>query len=140
MEKAEKASKIIFSHRKRNGSARLSCEYESGLKDDLYLSFSGRRFCAAAFFRRKREYRNVTELGVVRRRNQLRQNAPRRLLLSNENPRIYEVMTFPVDYRRTAQDAKDTSFDVQAGNRWADPGVVCERIGAVPTSRFLRFC
>lgn len=54
----------------------------------------------------------------------------------NENPRIYEVMTFPVDYKRTGKDAKDSAFDIQAGNRWADPGVVCERIGRSPYQPF----
>ena len=54
----------------------------------------------------------------------------------NENPRIYEAMTFPVDYNRTAEDAKDSSFDIQAGNRWADPGVIGERIGASPYQPF----
>ncbi len=54
----------------------------------------------------------------------------------NENPRIYEQMTFPVDYRRTAEDAKDSDFDFAAGNRWADPGVVCERIGRSPYQPF----
>lgn len=54
----------------------------------------------------------------------------------NENPRIYEVMTFPIDYKRTSEDAKDSDFDIQAGNRWADPGVISERIGASPYQPF----
>ena len=54
----------------------------------------------------------------------------------NENPRIYEIMTFPIDYNRTAKDAKDENFDIQAGCRWADPGVICERIGASPYQPF----
>ncbi len=54
----------------------------------------------------------------------------------NENPRIYEAMTFPIDYDRTAEDAKDSEFDIEAGNRWADPGVISERIGASPYQPF----
>ena len=54
----------------------------------------------------------------------------------NENPRIYENMTFPIDYKRTAKDAKDSAFDIQAGNRWADPGVIHERIGYSPYQPF----
>lgn len=53
-----------------------------------------------------------------------------------ENPRIYETFTFPVDYKRTSADAADSSFDVVANNRWADPGVISEYIGASPYQPF----
>jgi len=53
-----------------------------------------------------------------------------------ENPRIYEQMTFPVDYNRTSNDASNAEFDVIAGNKWADPGIVVERIGASPYQPF----
>lgn len=53
-----------------------------------------------------------------------------------ENSRIYENLTFPIDYKRTSDDAKNSEFDVQAGNRWADPGVIQERIGASPYQAF----
>lgn len=53
-----------------------------------------------------------------------------------ENPRIYEKMSIPVDYDRVASnDVKDTGFET-GGNRWADPGVVCERIGRSPYQPF----
>lgn len=53
-----------------------------------------------------------------------------------ENPRIYETFTFPIDYKRTCADATDSAFDVVANNRWADPGVVSEYIGASPYQPF----
>ena len=53
-----------------------------------------------------------------------------------ENPRIYEQMTFPVDYNRTSNDASNSEFDVEAGTKWADPGVISERIGASPYQPF----
>ena len=43
---------------------------------------------------------------------------------------------FPVDYNRTANDASNSEFDVEAGNKWADPGVISERIGASPYQPF----
>ncbi len=55
---------------------------------------------------------------------------------SIENPRIYEAFTFPIDYNRTEDDAMNMEFDVQANNRWADPGVVCERINRSPYQPF----
>ena len=54
----------------------------------------------------------------------------------NENPRIYERMTFPLDFNRTCDDAANSEYDVTAGNRWADPGVVTERIGRSPYQPF----
>lgn len=54
----------------------------------------------------------------------------------NENPRIFESFTFPIDYKRTKNDAKNSEFDVVANNKWADPGVVSERIGASPYQPF----
>ena len=53
-----------------------------------------------------------------------------------ENPRIYERMTFPIDHNRTSSDAMNSENDEVAGNRWADPGVVCERIGRSPYQPF----
>lgn len=55
---------------------------------------------------------------------------------SIENPRIYEAFTFPVDYKRTSDDAANSEFDVVAGNRWADPGVIQDRINASPYQPF----
>ncbi|MFA7232299.1 MAG: alpha-galactosidase [Victivallaceae bacterium] len=53
-----------------------------------------------------------------------------------ENPRIYSKFTIPVDLKRTAEMVEDSGFDTLAGNRWADPGVVSERIGASPYQPF----
>jgi hypothetical protein len=53
-----------------------------------------------------------------------------------ENPRIYQRMAIPVRLKRTAELVKDSGFDTLAGNRWADPGVVSERVGASPYQPF----
>lgn len=55
---------------------------------------------------------------------------------STENPRIYETFTFPVDYCRTADDVDSSEYDVIANNRWADPGVVSERVNDSPYQPF----
>ena len=55
---------------------------------------------------------------------------------SVENSRIYETYTFPVDYNRTADDVDAGEYDVRANNRWADPGVVSERINDSPYQPF----
>ncbi len=53
-----------------------------------------------------------------------------------ENPRIYDLLTIPVDVKRTEGLAKESSYDEIGGNKWADPGVVSERIGASPYQPF----
>ncbi|MBQ2714607.1 MAG: alpha-galactosidase [Clostridia bacterium] len=55
---------------------------------------------------------------------------------SVENPRIYETFTFPVDYNRTADDVESSEYDVIANNRWADPGVVSDKINDSPYQPF----
>lgn len=53
-----------------------------------------------------------------------------------ENPRIYGRMAIPVRLKRTATMAMNGKFDAVAGTRWADPGVVSERVGASPYQPF----
>ena len=55
---------------------------------------------------------------------------------SVENSRIYETYTFPLDYNRTAADVDAGEYDVRANNRWADPGVVSEKINDSPYQPF----
>jgi Alpha galactosidase C-terminal beta sandwich domain/Melibiase len=53
-----------------------------------------------------------------------------------ENPRIYSMLAMPVDLIRDADIAGDMEYDHIGGNRWADPGVAGERIGASPYQPF----
>ena len=53
-----------------------------------------------------------------------------------ETPRVFQKMTLRVDYNRTASDANESEFDEVAGNKWADPGVIVDRIGACPYQPF----
>lgn len=105
--------------------------------DYLFIDFSGgEMLCKRTFENISDETVSIGELGVAIDGISFGCNTRDDYFYHNENPRIYEAMTFPVDYNRTAQDAKDSSFDIQAGNRWADPGVICERIGASPYQPF----
>jgi len=53
-----------------------------------------------------------------------------------ENPRIYGRLTIPVRLKRTPDMVEDSGFDTLAGNKWADPGVVCDRVGSSPYQPF----
>ncbi len=78
----------------------------------------------------------LNELGIKLSGIEFGESASDDYFYHNENPRIYEKMTFPIDYKRTSSDALDSEDDETAGNRWADPGVVCERIGRSPYQPF----
>jgi hypothetical protein len=118
-------------------TAQLSSEYKSILKDDIYFNYTeGGIICRRVFQNISDRVLKIKELGFCLSGINFGQNPKDDYFYHNENPRIYEVMTFPIDYNRTAEDAKDSNFDIQAGNRWADPGVVTERIGASPYQPF----
>ena len=135
--KNETGSEITLTYRPESGYACLKTEKPGLFQDTLTFHFQGDEI------RCRREFRNTSgavmklnELGAALENISFGGISRDDFFYHNENPRIYEVMAFPVDYNRTAKDAKDTSFDLQAGNRWADPGVVCERIGRSPYQPF----
>ncbi|MBR4219939.1 MAG: alpha-galactosidase [Victivallales bacterium] len=115
---------------KKTGRAQLSMRYD-GFQDDIYFTVNGTDITA------KRVLQNTSSQSqkldeLVVEFNGVTFGLPSRddFFYHNENPRIYEVMTFPIDYKRSAKDAKDTGFDFVAGNRWADPDTCGDLIGA----------
>ena len=115
-----------------NGTVQLHFEYKDGMLDDFY--FTGTN-CTRKFKNAKKEIK-LNELGLTLSGITFGGKADDDYFYHNENPRIYERMTFKVDFDRTSGDAPDSEFDEQAGNRWADPGVICERIGRSPYQPF----
>ena len=105
--------------------------------ESLYIeTYANHIRCRRVFENISGKTLNLNELGMTLANLKFGAVSRDDFFYHNENPRIYEVMSFPIDYKRTAEDAKDTNFDLQAGNRWADPGVVCERIGRSPYQPF----
>ena len=125
-------------------AVRLSCTYDAGqpgcpgLEDELYFTRDAHGGIAC-----RRVFRNLTgapirlnELGLTLSGIRLGGEPKDDYFYHNENPRVYQRMTFPIDYSRTAADASDSEYDLTAGTRWADPGVVSERIGRSPYQPF----
>ena len=110
----------------------LQFAYRGGMEEDFYYRNSE---CIRKFKNGDKKI-NLNELGLTLSGITFGGDAANDYFYHNENPRIYERMTFPVDFKRTSDAAKDSDFDEQAGNRWADPGVVCERIGRSPYQPF----
>ena len=107
------------------------------VNDYLFLEYNGDEItCRRSFENKSEKIISIKELGLELKGIAFGQMPRDDYFYHNENPRIFEVMTFPVDYNRTAEDAKDSAFDIEAGNRWADPGVISERIGASPYQPF----
>ncbi len=118
-------------------SVRMKAEENGMFRDTLYFEYNERELvCKRVFENVSDTTLNVCELGVLFEGITFGESPQEDYFYHNENPRIYEVMTFPIDYKRTAENAKDSSFDFTAGNRWADPGVITERIGASPYQPF----
>lgn len=117
---------------------RISCRYADGFTDELYLTRDTSRgiLCRRLFTNRSGKAIHLTELGLRIGGITFGKNPKKDYFYHNENPRIYQRLTFPVDYSRTVADANDTEYDLTAGNRWADPGVVDDRIGRSPYQPF----
>lgn len=78
----------------------------------------------------------LVELGLEISGITFGKNPARDYFYHPENPRIYGRMSIPVDLKRTKEQVKDSGFDSLAGTKWADPGVVCDRVGASPYQPF----
>ena len=78
----------------------------------------------------------TTELGVELTGLNFGEKPEKDYFYHVENPRIYSQLAMLVDLKRSADMVEDSGFDSTAGTKWADPGVVSERIGASPYQPF----
>ena len=95
------------------------------VRDYLFLEYDGDEItCRRSFENPSAQTVSIKELGLELKGITFGKKPHDDYFYHNENPRIYEAMTFPIDYNRPIEDAKDSDFDIEASNRWADPGVV----------------
>ena len=114
----------------------IDCFYDEPFADSLYLTVYDREVRVKRIFKNNGPEIKLMELGCLFTDIKTGENPDKDFFYHNENPRIYERMTFPIDYVRAPEDAKDSEYDDTAGNRWADPGVVHPRIGRSPYQPF----
>ena len=120
-----------------NGTLKIALSYASGERETLDFKLAGGCgvTCRRLFKNGPRE-RKIDELGLELVGITFGEDPKDDYFYHTENPRIYEKLAIPVDYDRVGGGARDSGFDEQAGNRWADPGVVHERIGRSPYQPF----
>lgn len=120
-----------------SGNLQYTFTYETGEKEDLYFLLDEKEVTCRRLFRNRDEAQNICELGIRLSGITFGKEKKEDYFYHNENPRIYEKMGIPIDFDRVNNsNVKDFGFDELAGNRWADPGVVHERIGRSPYQPF----
>jgi len=119
-------------------TAQLSLLYKNGLKEDIYLRQEDEKkeiVVSRKIYNHSKGIVSLKEIGLLLENINLGGNPEDDYFYHLENPRIYGKMIIRVDQQRK-EKAKEGEFDVVAGNKWADPGVVTERIGASPYQPF----
>ncbi|MBO5723066.1 MAG: hypothetical protein J6S19_08125, partial [Lentisphaeria bacterium] len=104
------------------GQMHLQSIYADGSRDEIYFKKTSNGIIAVRDFKTA-DAMQITELGLDIKNIAFNAPPAEDYFYHNENPRIYQRMTFPVDFDRVHDnDARDSGFDETAGNRWADPG------------------
>lgn len=115
----------------------LTFEYEALFKEDFFISICDGELIAERSIRNlSSRTQELTELGLELGGITFDAVAADDYFYHVENPRIYSRMGIEIDLKRTQDMAQSSEFDTLAGNRWADPGVVSDRIGASPYQPF----
>lgn len=125
-----------YEHSFGGGAVTLSYENKE-IKDSLYITE------VASGYVCKRQLKNISdrvlklrELGVRIKGISFGKDPSEDYYYHVENPRVFQKMTLRVDYNRTGTASPESEFDEIAGNKWADPGVIVDRIGACPYQPF----
>jgi hypothetical protein len=115
----------------------LAFGYQKLFTEDIFIRLGDGEMTAERSIRnRSGETVELNELGVQVAGVTFGENSGEDYFYHVENPRIYGRMAIKVDLKRTQDMAESSEYDTLAGNRWADPGVVSDRIGASPYQPF----
>ena len=124
-------------HNQKAGVTHLSLKYGNLLQEDLFFYFhEGYVVCRRSTANISGKVLALKETGIELKGMDFSGQPGNDYFYHVENPRVYSKFVIPVDLKRTNEMVSDSGFDTLAGNRWADPGVVSERIGASPYQPF----
>ena len=130
--------KIFPEYRESVGSSVFTCSYAGkSFSDCLYFTEIPAGFTVKRVFRNNSDKPlRLTELGIRIEGINFGLEPSEDYYYHVENPRVFQKMTMAVDLDRTGADSPEGEFDEMAGNKWADPGVIIDRIGACPYQPF----
>lgn len=105
--------------------------------DGLYFEYGGDEIlCRRSFENISEEILQIKEIGFTLSGLDFGQDCADDYYYHNENPRVYMQMTFRIDHYPNSSDVKSSDFDIMAGNRWHDEGVIHSRAGCSPNQPF----
>ncbi len=127
-----------ITHNSEAETSLISLSYANGIDEELFVRWNDRResFWWRRITNTTKKMIHLVEASFTLSRLKMGKNHKEDFFYHAENPRIYGRYTIPVRLKRTAAMVEDSGFDSLAGNKWADPGVVCDRVGASPYQPF----
>ena len=119
------------------GRVHVRLAYPNGIVEELFFEFAGPHLvCRRSTANHGGATVKLVETGFELSGLQWGHPTADDYFYHNENPRIYDLLTIRLDCKRGKLKATTSDFDAIAGNRWCDPGVITERIGASPYQPF----
>ncbi len=105
--------------------------------DDIYIKKNENGFSARRAFKNCSDKPlKLSELGICFEGIDLCKNPDGDYYYHLENPRLFDKLILKVDSKRVAGENNDGKYDEIGGNKWCDPGVVTDRVGACPYQPF----
>ena len=136
-----KGKKLVVSEvtqTKGRGNLRFDVKYAKSFSESIYVDiFSDHIICRRDIVNTGKSAAALRELSATISGITFGGKVADDYFYHNENPRVYQVFTIPVDFDRLHKNTvKGSDYDAQAGNKWIDPGVLHERIGRSPYQPF----
>ena len=120
-----------------NGNWQIDLDYGNATENIYIRPVENEGVVAVRKFVNGKKQQEISELGMEIADFTFGGKSADDYFYHNENPRVYQVMTIPVDFDRMhTSTVGDSGFDALAGNRWCDPGVISPRIGRSPYQPF----
>ncbi len=126
-----------FTVNEAKGTAMLRATQDGIFCDTLFFTYDEKRvLCRRVFENLSADTLELCELGFEIKGICFDGNSEDDYFYSNENERIYGQYTLPVDFDRSVPGADNSEAGICFDCSRADPGTICERIGASPYQPF----
>lgn len=126
-------TEISFIHNQQAKHLHIHATYEKLAAEDLYISWEPSRqhlICERQMHNTSGKTLELVEAGLHLKGITLSGARRADYFYNTENPRIYGIYAIPLHLNRLNLSAAESEYDAVAGNKWADPGTITDRIGA----------